>query len=74
MPRPKTPTLSKAAISNAKKVLNIIAPHVPVESLSDVAIAESAINYALEQAEVLKSQLDAIKKSQNAQFDQQYEE
>lgn len=72
MPRPKSPTLSKSAISAAKKVLSIIAPHVPAESLSEIAIAESAINYALEQAEVLKSQLDAIKKAQNAPV--QYEE
>ena len=61
MPRPKIPSLSKDAVKNAKKVLSIIAPHVPADSLPDVVVAEAAINYALEQANVLEQQLSALK-------------
>lgn len=64
MPRPKTPTLSKAAVNNAKKIIKIIAPHIPVDSLTDIVVAEAAINYALEHAEILKNQLDSYKSAQ----------
>jgi hypothetical protein len=59
MARKPKPTLSKEALSTAKKVVKVIAPHVPVESIEDMTIAETVINYAWQEAQVLKKNLEA---------------
>ena len=59
MARKPKPTLSKEALSTAKKVVKIIAPHVPVESIEDMTVAETVINYAWQEAQVLKKNLEA---------------
>lgn len=63
MPRPKIEQLSKDAAEKARQVLGYIAPHVPASALSDVIVAESAINFALQQAEYCQSQFDALRQS-----------
>lgn len=58
--RPTT-KISDKALHAAKVVLSIIAPHVPTDNMSDVSITEAVINYAKEQALILKKNVDLQK-------------
>ena len=66
MPRRKAPTLSSKAVKTAKEVMAIIAPHIPVDLVEPVVTAEAVINYAKEQADILKQQMDNLKAMQQA--------
>lgn len=58
--KPK-PVLSDKAIATAKRIIAIIAPHIPVASLDPVVLAETVINYGLEQAEILDNNVQLQK-------------
>lgn len=64
MPRAKTPQLGPEAVKTALKVLEVIAPHVPPKGLSNVTAAEAVINFAWQQAQILKANTELQKKVQ----------
>ena len=65
MARPKKAGLSKKSIELAEAVIRIIAPHVPIESLTDIAKAETVVNYGWEQAQTLQKQLQFLQNANN---------
>ena len=62
--RKPTPKLSESALDIAKEVLCIIAPHVPVKAIDDITLVEAIINYAYEQALILKNNIEVLKAQQ----------
>ena len=56
------PSLTKKAVDTAKKVVGVLVPQLPVDAVKDVVIAEAAINFAWEQAQILQMRVDEEKK------------
>jgi hypothetical protein len=62
--KPK-PALSDEVIDTAKKIIAIIAPHLPVAKLDPMILAEAVINYGYEQALILQNNIDILKSQRN---------
>lgn len=63
--RKAKPMLSDDAIDIAKKIIAIIAPHLPVAKLDPIILAEAVINYGYEQALILQNNIDILKSQRN---------
>lgn len=53
--------ISEESIGKAREILQILAPHVPLHLANDSLAIETSINYAYDQAQILKNELECIK-------------